>query len=248
MIEEVFDEDSAVKNDQQIMQQVRGILTQLVNYVGEYLQTEDTSILDQAEKWGETIGYLSVNNGSSLERTLKNMTSYKEQFWRFLDSHSIEPQMTMTVFTDLVVIIDTIFNQIITGFSHAFTVASERKIQETKDYYLSFSVPIVPIKNGIAVLPLVGEIDEKRAKLLIEQSLTRSSQLKLSKLIIDFSGVYKVDEIVVESLEKLILSLGLIGVKPILTGLRAEMSLSFINSGAAMKNIEIKSTVEQVLN
>ncbi|WP_180850300.1 hypothetical protein [Bacillus sp. UMB0893] len=34
---------------------------------------------------------------------------------------------------------------------------------------------------------------------LIEQSLTRSSQLQLSALIIDFSGVYKVDEIVVDS-------------------------------------------------
>lgn len=217
MIEEVFDEVSAVKNNPEILQQVTGILTQLITYVGEYLQTEDTSILDQAEKWGETMGYLSVNNGSSLERTLMNMTTYKKQFWRFLDSHSMELQMTITVFADLVLIIDTIFNRVITGFSHAFTVASEQKIQETKDYYLTFSVPIVPIKNGIAVLPLVGEIDEKRAKLLIEQSLTRSAQLKLSTLIIDFSGVYKVDEIVVDSLEKLILSLGLIGVKPILT-------------------------------
>lgn len=82
MIEEVFDEDSAVKSNQQIQQQVSDILTQLINYAGEYIQTEDTSILD-----------------------------------------------------------------------------------------------------------------------LIEQSLTRSSQLKLSALIIDFSGVYKVDGIVVDSLE-----------------------------------------------
>lgn len=52
---------------------------------------------------------------------------------------------------------------------------------------------------------------------------------------------------VVDSLEKLILSLGLIGVNPILTGLRAEKSLSFINAGASMDKVEIKSTVEQVL-
>ncbi|MDR0136189.1 hypothetical protein RFW18_00420 [Metabacillus idriensis] len=44
-----------------------------------------------------------------------------------------------------------------------------------------------------------------------------------------------------DSLEKLILSLGLIGVNPILTGLIAEMILSFINAGAAMDKVEIKS-------
>ncbi|MCM3595522.1 hypothetical protein M4D55_06910 [Metabacillus idriensis] len=49
-------------------------------------------------------------------------------------------------------------------------------------------------------------------------------------------------------MEKLILSLGLIGVKPILTGLRAEMSLSIINAGAAMDKVEIRSTVEHVLS
>ncbi|WP_180850298.1 hypothetical protein [Bacillus sp. UMB0893] len=41
MIEEVFDEDSAVKSNQQIQQQVSDILTQLINYAGEYIQTED---------------------------------------------------------------------------------------------------------------------------------------------------------------------------------------------------------------
>ncbi|WP_191562532.1 hypothetical protein [Metabacillus idriensis] len=50
MIEEVFDEDSAVKSNQQIQQQVSDILTQLINYAGEYIQTEDTSILDLIEQ------------------------------------------------------------------------------------------------------------------------------------------------------------------------------------------------------
>ncbi|MFY0760443.1 hypothetical protein AB1K32_16335 [Metabacillus dongyingensis] len=51
----------------------------------------------------------------------------------------------------------------------------------------------------------------------------------------------------IESLEKFILSLCLIGVKTILTGMRAEMSLSFINAGAAMDKVEIKFAVEQYL-
>jgi rsbT co-antagonist protein RsbR len=42
------------------------------------------------------------------------------------------------------------------------------------------------------VLPTLGEIDEKRANFLIEQSLFRASKLKLNTLIVDFSGVYKV--------------------------------------------------------
>lgn len=247
IINEAFESDSPVRKDEQVLKLVTDIFTQLVHFVAEYLQTEEPKILTQAEKWGETIGYMSVQNDSTLESTLKNMTAYKEQFWRYLDSQSTDLQMTMTVFTDIALKIDKIFNHIIAGFSHAFTLANEQKIQETKDHYLTFSIPIVPIKNGIAVLPIVGEIDEKRAKVLIEQALTRASKFKLNTLIVDFSGVYKVDEMVVDSLEKLILSLGLIGVKPILTGLRAEMSLSFINAGALMDKVEIKSTVEQVL-
>lgn len=69
--------------------------------------------------------------------------------------------------------------------------------------------------------------------------------MKLNTLIVDFSEVYKVDEMVVESLEKFILSLCLIGVEIILTGMRGEMSLSFIDAGTAMDKVEFKSAVEQ---
>ena len=223
------------------------IFSTLVDYIGEYIETKDKEILHNAKEWGRTVGQLAVSNGSSLDSTLSNMTLYKKCIWNFLQQEGERLHLKLEELALQFEQIDEVFNIIVFGFSQAFTKATDEKILETKARFLRLSVPIVPLLNGIAVLPLIGELDDERASILIEETLEKCKNLQISKLIIDFSGVYIVDQTVIHTIDLLIRALKLIGITPAITGLRAELSLQFVESHLTLTDIELKGSLEQIL-
>ncbi|NLP49652.1 STAS domain-containing protein [Bacillus sp. RO1] len=233
--------------DEAIEAQIKEIFRTLLVFLGEYVQDPKNKVLDRAKEWGESVGFMSVKSGGSLEETLSNMTLYKKCLWAFIQREGFKDGFNMNQITDIFILIDEIFNIIVYGFSHAFSIATEQKMLETKATYIRLSIPIVPLQKGLGVLPLVGEIDEVRAGILIEETLEKSKNLSISNLIIDFSGVYRLDGTVLHTMDLLIRSLKLIGITPIITGLRPELSLQFINSGLNLKDIQICGSIAQVL-
>ncbi|WP_417897476.1 STAS domain-containing protein [Bacillus haimaensis] len=226
---------------------IKEIFQTLIKFIGKYVQDPVNTLLDEAKDWGESVGIMSVQAGGSLENALSNMTLYKRALWTFIQEEGAKEGIHLNQLTEIFIHIDEIFNIIVYGFSHAFTVASEQKIQDTRTSFIRLSIPIVPLFEGLAVLPLVGEIDELRASILIEETLQKSKNLSINKLIVDFSGVYNLDQTVVHTLDLLIRSLKLIGITPIITGLRPELSLQFISTGVSLTDIQITGSIEQIL-
>lgn len=228
-------------------EKIKEIFQTLIQFLGEYVLDSEKSILEHAKNWGESIGFLSVKAGGSLEETLSNMTLYKRCLWAFIQKEGTNEGYQMKQITEIFILIDELFNIIVYGFSQAFSIATEQKMLDTRASLIRLSIPIVPLHQGMAVLPLVGEMDDVRASILIEETLEKSKNLSISKLIIDFSGIYKLDRTVLHTMDLLLRSLKLIGITPIITGLRPELSLQFINSGLILRDIPISGSIEQVL-
>jgi rsbT co-antagonist protein RsbR len=93
----------------------------------------------------------------------------------------------------------------------------------------TLSVPLVPISKGVAILPLIGDLTSERAEIVMEKSLVESRNLSLDYLVIDLSGVHRLDETVAHHLVKIVSALKLVGVKAILTGIRPELAIQAIN-------------------
>ncbi|MBW9235603.1 STAS domain-containing protein, partial [Leptospira santarosai] len=85
------------------------------------------------------------------------------------------------------------------------------------------SAPMVPVTKGVAILPIIGEITASRAENIIHTALAKSQDYDLDYLIIDLSAVTHINATVSEALLKLANILGIIGVKPILTGFQPKM-------------------------
>lgn len=121
------------------------------------------------------------------------------------------------------------------------------------------SFPIVPIVKGISVLPLIGAIDRNRAEQLLQNVPMQIKGADLEYLIIDFSGIYKFDTIIVEYLLKLHNVTKLLGVQTIVTGIRPDLAsvstrlnhdLRFMKTETtvmgALRSLGIKSKVDLV--
>lgn len=111
----------------------------------------------------------------------------------------------------------------------------------------TLSAPLVPVTKGVAILPIIGEITASRAENIIHTALAKSQEYDLDYLIIDLSAVTHINATVSEALLKLANILGIIGVKPILTGFQPVMALNAIQVHADLKDILIESTLERAL-
>lgn len=144
-------------------------------------------------------------------------------------------------------IFDPLLDHAAYAFSLTFVQSYSRDIQNAKMALLELSVPVVPLKKGTAILPLVGNIDTERAKLLIEETLNSANELQLERLIIDLSGVYIVDTMVANQIFILFDSLKLIGVETVLTGIRPEVAQTVIKLGLDFSGKKVMANLEQAI-
>lgn len=130
---------------------------------------------------------------------------------------------------------------------------TERKQLEIVQYEMNKQINelasnVVPLLEGIAVLPLVGAINQDRAKQLLELVPVNVQEQEIHCLIIDCSGIYKFDTLVIDSLFKINSLLKLIGVNCILTGVRPQLAEEAVNIGFNIKNLITFSNVKDALS
>ncbi|MDM5296937.1 GAF domain-containing protein [Bacillus pumilus] len=109
------------------------------------------------------------------------------------------------------------------------------------------SVPIVPVVDGVAVLPLLGDIEETRAQHILETILQESYRLALSHLVIDVSGTKRLNEQSIQYLVSYAQTLRLLGISAVLTGIKQDLALSAIQSNISFKDITIRKDLPQAL-
>lgn len=112
----------------------------------------------------------------------------------------------------------------------------------------NLSVPIVPLTRGVAILPVIGNITRTRVQQIIEVALVKSQELNLDYLVVDLSGITQINQTVADSLLKITNLLNLLGVKPILTGLRPETAIQTNQLGLDLKKVMIESNLERALH
>ncbi len=126
--------------------------------------------------------------------------------------------------------------------------ATEKKQKEIINQINDLSSILVPLMDGIAVLPLWGDFDEKRATQVLEKVPVNVKKQNVKCLIIDFSAIYKLDSIVAEYIFRINAVLSLLGVRSIITGLRPELALVAVQLGISFNSTPTLSTVKDALH
>ncbi|WP_329610134.1 STAS domain-containing protein [Pseudalkalibacillus berkeleyi] len=112
----------------------------------------------------------------------------------------------------------------------------------------TLSVPFVPISDEVAILPIIGDVDEERTDRIMEITLSESVNHNLEYLILDLSGLISIDSNSTVNLLKIGNSLSLLGVKSILTGIRPELALRAIRENSDFENLTVKANLKQALS
>lgn len=109
------------------------------------------------------------------------------------------------------------------------------------------SSPVVPLQNGLAILPLIGEFDFDRSDHIMNYVIPKISEMKLKHLIIDFSGIASIDAEVASRIFNVNKVLGLIGINTMLTGIRPDLAINVITAGIDFSKLNTYGTVQQAI-
>jgi rsbT co-antagonist protein RsbR len=102
----------------------------------------------------------------------------------------------------------------------------QEKTKELKDLVKSISSPIIPVLEGIVVVPLLGKYDDERAEELIDKVLHQIPNHQAKYLVLDLTGLDQdISTYTLSFIEKLVSAASLIGTKTILVGIGPELSL-----------------------
>ena len=136
---------------------------------------------------------------------------------------------------------DPIKNRLINEYSHNWTnIVSLQKVALQE-----LSAPLIPVMEGITVMPLVGTIDTDRAKLIMENLLNGVIKNHAEVVLIDITGVPVVDTMVAHHIIQAAEAVRLVGSQCILVGIRPEIAQTIVNLGIDLRNFPTKSSLQK---
>ncbi len=106
------------------------------------------------------------------------------------------------------------------------------------------SSPIIPITDDILVLPLIGSIDVERGQQVLATILEGTAQRRAKVAIIDITGVGHVDTQAATALTGAARALRLLGVEPILSGIRPDVAQTLVDLGVRLDGITTCGTLQ----
>ncbi|WP_026695704.1 STAS domain-containing protein [Peribacillus kribbensis] len=230
-------------------QEVIKIRADFVALFGEALikGVDKEKAYNDIEKWGKETGQFVFSLGIPLDEALKDTAFYRTFISEALEEAVIKHNMTVkTVFTSSR-IIDPLLDHAVFCFSLTYVQYYKKTIENAKTAFLELSVPVVPLSNGVAILPLVGNIDTERAALLMEETLKEAGRLKLSYLILDISGVVIIDTMVAHQIFSVMDALKLLGVETIITGIRPEIAQTVVSLGLDFSKQITRANLQQAI-
>jgi PAS domain S-box-containing protein len=106
------------------------------------------------------------------------------------------------------------------------------------------STPLIPLAEGVLVMPLIGSIDTARAAQIMEVLLGGITAQGAHTALLDITGVRVVDTHVAHAILQAAQAARLLGAKVILTGLRAEVAQALVHLGAELGGLTTMSTLQ----
>ena len=129
------------------------------------------------------------------------------------------------VFLDIGLAVDTYIHQ------------RERTILTQEAAIRELSTPVLRVREGMLILPIIGLIDAQRARQLTEQLLRAIRENRARVVVVDVTGVPTIDTQVANHLVQAVDASRLMGAVAIVTGLSAEVAQTLVALGLDLRKL-----------
>jgi anti-anti-sigma regulatory factor len=126
-------------------------------------------------------------------------------------------------------------------------IENARLFRRLKRTLAELSTPILPVAEGVLVLPLIGTIDAERALRTAEQALDALVEHQAELLLIDVTGVTRIDGFVIDQLCKLVRAAELLGARSSIVGIDPDVAQAFVGLGLNVHHVRTFGDLQSAL-
>ena len=122
----------------------------------------------------------------------------------------------------------------------------QRELIEAQQSLLAeLSTPLIPLGEGVVVMPLIGAMNAERAAQMLEALLGGVATSGARVAIVDVTGVQEVDTHVANMLMRAAQSVRLLGAEVVITGIRAGVARVMVGLGADLRDVTTRRSLRE---
>ncbi|MBB6454189.1 rsbT co-antagonist protein RsbR [Salirhabdus euzebyi] len=204
-----------------------------------FVSVQNQGSKDDLKDFAERI----INFGWPLNYLTEGMQAFRRVTTNFIieRSETLDAERFKQVLESVDEWVDPIVNFLVSEYSGSW----ESTVSLQKVALQELSAPLIPVMDGITVMPLIGTIDTERAKLIMENLLEGAIKHNAEVVLIDITGVPVVDTMVAHHIIQAAEAVRLVGSTCILVGIRPEIAQTIVNLGIDLSKFPTKSSLRK---
>jgi rsbT co-antagonist protein RsbR len=164
---------------------------------------------------------------------------------RLIEAYESEPKRAWSAFLSLLKL-----KMLDIGLAiDTYISARERTIREQQESIQELPIPVLPFREGMLLVPIIGLIDSLRARLLTEQLLGAVRDNRAKVVVIDITGVQAVDSKVANHMVQTVEAARLMGATVIIAGVSPQIAQTMVTLGIDLGRIatvgDLQSGIER---
>jgi rsbT co-antagonist protein RsbR len=160
---------------------------------------------------------------------------------RLFEAYGSDPSRLQLV---LLVLNKWLFDVTLARIGEMYLDTREHVIKQQQEAIKELSTPVLPLRSGLLLLPVIGVIDSQRARQLTEQLLDGIRTHRAKAVVIDLTGVPAVDSAVANHLLQTVRAAKLLGASAVVTGISTENAQTLTRIGVDLSGLVTTSDLQ----
>ncbi|MFX3673080.1 MAG: STAS domain-containing protein [Paenisporosarcina sp.] len=220
---------------------------EFLHLLAESFNESDEAAAEGLLEWSKKYGEQQASMLARLSEMLKTYAGQRLMYLQRINNISIEHGLSTEDVLKINNRVNFLLDVSMTETIFSYEAYRDELMRDRQNEINELSAPIVPIQHGIAVLPLIGVLDDSRVKHLLNKVLPNISTTEIEHLIIDFSGILTIDEAVAQHIFTIHNVLQLLGIHTLFTGIRPNLSMTIVQAGIDFTSFNTFGSVKHAI-
>ncbi|PLT29432.1 STAS domain-containing protein [Peribacillus deserti] len=200
------------------------------------------------EEWVDIVVNSRVEYGTPIYEFLGALSRTRELVWFVVEEYGLKTDhIDKQTILQWSAVFQRTMDRLINEFTRKYHSVTSSRIQSQQELLDDIDNPVIPVVDGVAVLPIVKFVDEHRARMLLETVPEKCAGEKVKYLVIDVSGVHNIDTLVATHFYRLTEVLRLLGLTPVLSGVSPDIAITSVKLGIVFERTRTYSNLKQAL-
>jgi len=205
----------------------------------------ETGIYDAAQTYADRMAARGVLREMSVEQIFGSFLTLRDIYGRSLFERYHSDTARLSGALD---IYESVANKILSIVALAFVKEPAKVILQQREAIRELSTPVLQLREGMLLLPVIGLIDTQRARQLTEGLLQAIRAQRARVVIMDITGVAAVDSKVANHLLQTVQAARLMGAAVLITGLSAAVAQTLVAIGVDLSRLSTLSDLQSGLD